>query len=242
MLAVVALLVVAAALLRRVPPERRDESMSGVLQFESGGKTIAIDRVSPVGEGKHPAVFLLHGSGGLDSGLHDRARELAGQGYVAMVLHYFDLPGVAQSDAVTSDRYFVAWMKLVADALEFAGKQPDVDGQRIGLMGYSLGGYLALEVAATNPRVAAVVDYFGGMSTLITDHLERMPPTLLLHGEQDFTVPVREARRLEKLFREKGFIFEIKTYPNQGHGFSGAAAVDAWERTLGFLDRYLKRK
>ena len=129
--------------------------------------------------------------------------------------------------------------KLHPAAMRAASRRPHVDAARIGLLGYSLGGYLALEVGATNPEVAAVVDYFGGMSPLISKKLERMPPTLLLHGELDHVVSVAEARNLEQLFTEKNVVFEIHTYPDQGHGFNGAAASDARERTLRFLDRYL---
>jgi dienelactone hydrolase len=208
-------------------------------RFESGGKSIRVEEFLPDRAGRCPTVFLLHGSGGPGATLMDAARDLARHGYVAMVLHYFDLPGVQASSQENSDRYFISWMTLVGDAVKAAGKRPHVDSSRVGLLGYSLGGYLALEVGATNSDITAVVDYFGGMSTIISDKLERMPPTLLLHGQLDPVVPVGEARRLERLFTEKKVTFEIHVYPDETHGFTGAAADDARERTLRFLDKYL---
>jgi dienelactone hydrolase len=210
-----------------------------VFRFESGGKSVRIEEFAPDMPGRLPTVLLLHGSGGCDAGFADIARDFAGQGYVAMIVHYFDLPGVQASSKENSDRYFVQWMTLVGEAMKAAGKRPHVDPKRIALVGYSLGGYLALEVAGTNSDVAAAVDFFGGMSPLITRNLKHMPPTLLLHGARDQVVPVAEARTLEDLFTKNGFEFEIHIYPDQGHGFSGAAAVDARERTLRFLKKHL---
>jgi carboxymethylenebutenolidase len=223
---------------RPVPVTITSVDSSG-FQFESGGKPIRVDEFLPDQHGRAPAVFLLHGSGGPGGNIVETARDLAGHGYVAMVLHYFDLPGVQASSPENSDRYFVSWMTLVGDAIKAAGKRKHVDSTRIGLIGYSLGGYLALEVGATNPDVTAVVDYYGGMSPIISDKLERMPPTLLLHGEHDPVVPVAEARRLERLFQEKKVTYEIHIYPDQSHGFTGAAAGDARERTIRFLDKHL---
>jgi carboxymethylenebutenolidase len=226
---------------RQADPTPVDVDRTG-FQFEFQDKTIRVDEFIPEGTGRRPTVFLLHGSGGLGAGVMDTARDLARHGYVALVLHYFDLPGVQISSAENSDRYFRDWMALIGDAMKAAGKRPHVDPGRTGLLGYSLGGYLALEVGATNPDVAAVVDYFGGMATVISDKLERMPPTLLLHGERDPIVPVAEARRLQRLFKQKNITFEIQVYPDQGHGFSGDAATDARQRTLRFLDKYLAGK
>jgi carboxymethylenebutenolidase len=53
-------------------------------------------------------------------------------------------------------------------------------------------------------------------------------------------VPVREARTLERLFRERSFSFEAKIYAGQGHGFTGDDRRDAHRRALAFLDKHIK--
>jgi carboxymethylenebutenolidase len=210
--------------------------------FESGGRSIQIDQFLPQQDGKHPAVIILHGSNGWQPGLIRPARSLAAHGYIALIVHYMDRSGVGSADQAATNRHFVSWMRTVSDAVAHAQALPQADPGRVGLLGYSLGAYLALETAAVNSRVAAVVDYFGGMSGIIASGLERMPPTLILHGEADNLVPVEEAHRLERLFKAKHIVFESKIYQGTGHGFSGAVADDAWQRTLHFLDRYLNAK
>jgi carboxymethylenebutenolidase len=69
-----------------------------------------------------------------------------------------------------------------------------------------------------------------------------MPPALLLHGEADPVVPVAQAHEVEKLLQRLGSMYEIKTYPGQGHSFHGMAQMDALTRTLRFLGKHLKRE
>ena len=54
-------------------------------------------------------------------------------------------------------------MRTVGVAITFAAQPPSVDPDRIGLLGFSLGAYLALSVTWVEPRVKAVVEFFGGM-------------------------------------------------------------------------------
>ncbi len=131
-------------------------------------------------------------------------------------------------------------MEAVAAAISHAQSRPEVDPARIGLVGFSLGAYLAMSVAAQDPRVGAVVECFGGMPDRIAENLQRLPPTLILHGDADAVVPVSEAYKLEDLLRARGVEYEIRIYRGVGHAFTGAAAVDSITRTAGFLRRHLR--
>ncbi len=131
-------------------------------------------------------------------------------------------------------------METVRDALTYAGGLPHVDAERLGLLGVSLGAYLALAVAAQDERVRAVVEWFGGLPEFFQPYLRRLPPVLIIHGEADPVVSVEEARRLERFLRAKRLPYEIKIYPGQGHGFHGRAFDDVRQRSQRFLDRHLK--
>ena len=76
-------------------------------------------------------------------------------------------------------------MITIGDALTVLGKQEDVDPDRIGRLGFSLGSYLSLSVASPGRPVSAVVDSFGGLPGLFSWNLQRFPPTLILHGDAD---------------------------------------------------------
>jgi dienelactone hydrolase len=211
------------------------------LSFESGGQQIRLDCYSPSADGQRfPAVIGLHGSGGGYPVVAAPARILAAQGFVVYVLHYFDRTGTEWvSDRATILRHAPAWMKTVWDSVSFVRGQPHVDPERIGLMGFSLGAYLSLASASIDHRIKAVVDFFGGFPREMKLFMRRFCPVLILHGEADATVPVSEAHAIRELAERKNIPYEIKIYEGVGHGFDPEVMLDARQRMIQFLKRYL---
>jgi dienelactone hydrolase len=209
--------------------------------FVSGGKPIAYDAFVPQAQNQRfPAVIGLHGSAGGHATMSDPAAMLASRGFAVYVLHYFDRTGTTGvADKQTAIRNFPVWGKTIWDAISHTERQPEVDSQRIGLLGFSLGAYLALSVAAVDARVKAVVEFFGGMPKEMTFFIRRLCPTLILHGDHDNTVPVSEAYQLQQLLEKKSVPYEMQIYPGVGHGFAGEIWDDARRRALAFLQRYL---
>jgi len=211
------------------------------LVFDSGNKPIRLDCFLPAVNGRRfPAVIGLHGSGGGHASMAEPASLLAGQGFAVYVLHYFDRTGTVELDGLqTIFRHYPAWMKTLWDAVSFVASQPQVDPERIGLLGFSLGAYLSLSASTIDSRVKAVVEFFGGLPKEMKFFMRRLCPVLILHGEQDKTVPVAEAYHLQQLLQKKQIPYEIQIYPGVGHGFSGEVWRDAGLRTLGFLNKHL---
>ena len=212
-----------------------------LVTFESGGKHIRLDCFLPADDGQRfPAVVGLHGSGGGHATMSAPATLLAEQGFAVYVLHYFDRTGTTEIDGLqTIFRHFPAWMKTLWDAVGFVARQPQVDSQRIGLLGFSLGAYLALSAGAIDSRIQAVVEFFGGMPKEMKLFTRRLCPVLILHGDQDKTVPVDEAYNLQKILEKKHIAYEMQIYPGVGHGFTGETWRDAGFRTLAFLQKHL---
>ena len=209
--------------------------------FQSGGRTISVERFLPKSSKPAPIVIALHGSGGTpEGGAAQYGRALAGQGYIVLVAHYFDRTGHTWVAPQEIQPNFESWMETVGDAITYAFTLPDHNG-KIGLLGMSLGAYLALSVATADTRVHAVVDFFGGLPDVLVPQVNHMPPVLILHGEADPTVPIAEAHKLKRLFDEKQIPYEMRTYPGAGHAFHGADMMDAAQRTLAFLDRHLQQ-
>ncbi len=172
--------------------------------------------------------------------MSEPASMLASHGFVVHVVHYFDRTGTTGvADKQTAVRNFPAWGKTVWDAISHGARQPEVDSERIGLLGFSLGAYLALSVAAVDARVKAVVEFFGGMPKEMPLFIRRLCPTLILHGDHDSTVPVSEAYHLQQLLEKKSMPYEMQIYRGAGHSFTGDAWDDARRRTLAFLERHL---
>jgi len=211
------------------------------LVFQSSGKPIRLDAYLPETlDGPVPAVIALHGAGGNISGMERYATMLAAEGFCVYLLHYFDRTGTEPADLQSMQRNFPLWMKTLWDAISFVETQTLVDPERIALLGFSLGAYLSLANSAIDPRVKAVVEFFGGMPKEMKLFMRRLCPVLILHGEADPTVPVEEAYQLRKLLEKKGIAYEIKIYPGAGHGFESEIWGDAGLRSLQFLRKYLK--
>jgi carboxymethylenebutenolidase len=242
--------------------------------FRSGGTPIAVEVFEPVAEGKYPAVVLLHTLDGLegDCGTLYRcaAEKCAARGYVVLLVHYFDRTAARKEDrqalrgqflrcakgytAGNADReslrdHFNAWADAVRDAVGYARSLPEVDGDRVGLVGFSLGAFLALTVAAEEDlRIAAAVDFFGGLPEEKWEGLKQLPPTLVFHGDRDQTVPVRQAEALRDWLTEHRVPGEVKVYRGVDHvflqpkgGLNFAAVADAQQRTAAFLETYLRK-
>jgi carboxymethylenebutenolidase len=210
------------------------------MTFQSSGKPVRLDAYLPeTSPGPLPAVVALHGAGGNVAGMEKYASVLAAQGLAVYVLHYFDRTGTESADKPTILLSFPLWMKTLWDSLSFVETQPQVDRERIALLGFSLGAYLALANSAVDPRVKAVVEFFGGMPREMNLFMRRLCPVLILHGENDVTVPVEEAYQLQKLLEKKKIPYEIKIYPGEGHGFENEIWRDAGERSLQFLKKHL---
>src|SRR5260370_42666759 len=111
------------------------------------------------------------------------ASTLAAQGFAVYLLHYSDRTGIESADKPTILRNFPLWMKTLWDAISFVETQPQVDRERIALLGFSLGAYLSLANSAIDPRVNAVVGFFGGMPKGSKLFMSSLCPVLILHGE-----------------------------------------------------------
>ena len=210
------------------------------LTFESGGRSIRLDAYLPANlPGPLPAVIALYGAGGNVAGMEGYAGVLASKGFAVYLLHYFDRTGTQFADKQTIFRNFPLWMKTLWDAISFIVEQPQVDKGRIALLGFSLGAYLSLANSAIDPRVKIVVEFFGGMPKEMKLFMRRLCPVLILHGEEDATVPVEEAYQLQKLLEKKRISYDMKIYPGVGHGFDAETWKDAGARSLGFLQKYL---
>jgi dienelactone hydrolase len=217
--------------------------------FHVDGKTIEVERFEPKTPGIYPAVIMLHGSGGLkQSGFLYRggAQTLAQQGFVALLVHYFDRTGITEIDSkAIKKEQLMAWIDTVRSAHAYAAALPGVNKKRIGLIGFSLGACLALAVAGQDDLpIAAVVDWFGALPEKLRTTCKRLPPTLVIHSEADKTVPVAEAHAIRSLLRDKKAVHEVIIYKNQEHLFlkdlMGKDFQDARKRTLAFLATHLK--
>jgi carboxymethylenebutenolidase len=212
----------------------------GVEQYRSGDRTIAVDHYSTRAPGRRPAVILIHGSGGLwFFGRRTMARyatSLAARGFETFVVHYFDATGSLYATGGSERRNFARWVTTLSDAVTYASREPAVDSSRIGVMGVSLGAFLAVGVAAEDRRIGAIVGIGGGLEPFLAGRVTRLPPALILHGDHDRVVPISEAYALALYLSSHDLPFELRIYPGEGHQLDSSEA-DALARSTEFLLR-----
>lgn len=205
-------------------------------------------------EGSHrrPALVLLHGSGGnVDFWLSRLEPALAEAGVLLFAPHYFERTGTSRADmaTITDGVHVPLWLEALGGSLAHVAANPKVDSDRIAVVGISLSAYLALSWTALQSagaamggcRIRCLIELSGGLpEPYASEATARMPPTLLLHGEQDTVVPVSEARALNALLTRLGVAHEVKLLPGEGHWFSAAAQWQLLLAVSGFLSRYLQ--
>jgi pimeloyl-ACP methyl ester carboxylesterase len=132
------------------------------VKFESGDVTLAGTLSLPEGDGPHPAVVLISGSGAQNRDedvfgfkvFRPIADHLTQKGIA--VLRYDDR-GIGGSSTGTADDTSETFAGDVASAVEYLKTRPDIDPEQIGLLGHSEGGLIAPLVAVQNPDVAFLV-------------------------------------------------------------------------------------
>lgn len=181
-----------------------------------------------------PTIIMLYGSDGLtSSGRYELAAQtIASAGYSVLLPRYFEATGDRRARYGDIRTKFSAWSQAIESVLE---SQPP---GRIGLVGFSLGGALALGLAARSPKIRAVVNFFG-FEPAGLDEGRKLPPTLILHGDSDRVVPVSNASSIERLIRSQGGVVESRIYAGEGHGLSLASLPDAVSRAKLFLQRHV---
>jgi dienelactone hydrolase len=161
----------------------------------------------------------MPGSAGWREFYPQLAHALADSGFAALALDYYGDTGLDTSSADAAMKRPV-WRASIRNAVAHLAASASA-GRAVALMGFSRGGFLAIEVGASLPAVKAVVEYFGGGATdpdSLRQQIRGHPPLLILHGDADTVVPVTHAYRLRDAVLAQGGVVEVQIYPGANHG------------------------
>jgi carboxymethylenebutenolidase len=224
------------------------------VRYQSGGETVSGMMYTPQGKGPFPALIVIHEWWGLNDWMKEQASKYADQGYVALAIDLYrgkvaTTPEEAHEimRGVPEDR---AKRDLQA-AFAFLQKQKTVKAQKIGAIGWCMGGGYSLDVALLEPTLAADVINYGHLAT-DPENLKRInAPILGIFGAQDRGITPDDVKKFEQSLKQLGKKVEITIYPDAGHGFENPYnkdgyraedTADAEKKTADFLAAHLKKK
>ncbi len=194
---------------------------------------------------------------GVTDYIKQRARDLAGLGYVALVprLYWRLGPNIALPENTQEglQQAFGYMQRLDQDqavqdaaaALDHLRSMPETGG-KAGVLGFCMGGRLAFMVAAvTKPDV--VVSYYGsGIASMLDKASSITSPVIFHFGDNDSYLPVSEAEQIRAAFASHPGT-EVNMHAGAGHAFDNPspmfhhaeASKEAWPQTAAFLRRHL---
>jgi carboxymethylenebutenolidase len=214
----------------------------------------------PRGQGPWPGVVVIMDALGLSDDIRLQADRLATAGYLAFTPDLYSGRGircVAATIMASRSGKGEAYADIEA-ARHWLAEREDCTGQ-IGIIGFCMGGGLALLSAPRYDFTAASVNY-GEVPADAAQRLEGCCPVVASYGKRDPELPGR-AERLRNALTELGVTHDVKEYPDVGHAFMNrinvgpalnpllkfvrmhydhASAEDSWRRILDFFDAHLR--
>jgi len=202
-----------------------------------------------------PGVLVCMHGPGLDEFIRDICERLASSGFAALAPDFYHRQREPRVEPWTkvSDTEAVHDMAQAVEALRaLAGTDPD----RVGVVGFCMGGRLAFLHAANNPDLRAAVVFHGGNIMVARDGMPSpleqarniRAPVLGLFGAEDANPSPADVRTIDAELTRLGKVHEVTIYAGAGHAFLNfmrpevfreAQAKDAWAKCLAWLERYL---
>ena len=212
---------------------------------------------------RRPGVIVIHEIFGLNDDIRRITARVAGLGYVALAPDLYDGPGaraicIARTVIALNRGSGEAFLDLEA-ARKLLAQQPNVDGSRIGVIGFCMGGGFALLYAVRAPMNVCATFY--GDVPKTADKIRGVCPVLGGYGSDD-KLFASQGRRLNTLLDENNVAHDVKIYDGAGHsymnrhegmlarlasyrpmrvGYNHDAAEDSWKRIDAFFAKHLGR-
>ncbi len=244
--------------------ERTEEVQISTAKGETMGGYLAL----PDGDGPHPAVLVFMEIFGVNDHIRDVTRRVAKEGYVALAPDYFhrtgpgiqlayDEAGMAAGMEQLNQLVADQMISDAKDAIDFLRKRDDVVADRIGAMGFCIGGHMTY-LTACETDIAAAAAYYGGAIAAeegpggAVPTVSRTPKISgrieCYFGGQDALIPQHRVETIRNALEEAGIAHDVHVYEDADHGFHcdqratyhEASAKDAWQRTFELFAKTLR--
>jgi len=223
------------------------------VSYKSGDETVRGILYTPEGKGPFPGIIVIHEWWGLNDWVKEQASKLADQGYVALAIDLYRGKVATTPDEAHEIMRGVPEDRAKRDlhaVFQYLQSQPNVKKDRIGAIGWCMGGGYSLDVARQEPTLAADVINYGHLATDPEALKKINAPILGLFGAQDRGIPPEDVKKFGQQMDQLGKKIDITIYPDAGHafenpnnkgGYRANDAADAWNKTVNFLASTLNK-
>jgi len=221
-----------------------------MVEFSANGGTSNAYLAIPQ-QGSGPGVIVIQEWWGLVDHIKDVCKRFAGEGFVALAPDLYHGKSAKSPDEagklMMSMRIDEA-EKEISGAIEYLLNHEATTGDKAGVVGFCMGGALALYTATKNAKVGACVVFYGGHPKVKPDLPKLESPVLSLSGDRDKSVTPQVVHKLEQQLKSLGKQVDVVIYPGADHAFFNdtrptvyvpEAAADAWQRTIDFFRKHL---
>jgi carboxymethylenebutenolidase len=223
-----------------------------MVEFPSNGGTCPGYLAVPA-SGSGPGVVVIQEWWGLVQHIRDVCDRYAAEGFTALAPDFYHGESTTEPDEAGKKMMAMRMDQAARDmsgAVRFLLADPRAAGERVGMVGFCMGGGLALYLASLSPEVAACVVYYGVIPWPDAQpRLENIRAAVLGHFAENDDMANRETvGALEQRLRAAGVKVEFNWYPGTTHAFfndtrpevyNPEAARQSAERTFAFLRQHL---
>jgi carboxymethylenebutenolidase len=212
----------------------------------------------PESGGPVPGIVVIHGQSGLENFLKDTTQMLALQGYAAVAPNLYHRDGPDCKDDNPTRKSRLRDSGIISDvnaAIGFLKNHSRVDGGRVGIVGFCMGGRIVYLMSAASKDLKAGVMFYGG-GTMVPfgegptpfDRTSEIHCPIQGHfGEEDKNPSPEDMRKLDAELSKFGKAHEFHTYSNAAHAFANTgsanyrphAAALSWPKATEFFSRHL---
>ena len=234
--------------------------------MENSWETVTVDNSSmrlylsqPEGKGPFPAVVVIQNQDGVGEFTQEMTRRVAQAGYFAVAPEIYHREGEPktpeQTATIKHSRRDANVIDDIDATIKFLRGCANASTEKMGIVGFCMGGRIAFLMAAASESFKAAVDFYGG--GVYSKWGDRPAPAELAanvscpvqghFGELDKNPPPDEMRRLDAELTKFGKEHEFFFYANAPHGFNRnrwdgyrpQADTISWARTLDFFGKHL---
>ncbi|MFM8551255.1 MAG: dienelactone hydrolase family protein [Nitrospiraceae bacterium] len=209
----------------------------------------------PQDKGPFPGIVLLHEAWGLTAQIKDLGGRLAQEGYIVLIPNLYSRQGGTVTaneeiaDALAARVKEADLLLAISSCCEFLNARDHVTRNLHGVVGFGLGGTLAMRIACQRKRLRCAVAFYGIPLNPPTAVNSLVCPLLYHQAGADAKVPAEAMESFKQAAKESGKQVDVRTYEGAPHAYMNdarpdsyrlEAAKEAWTTTVQFLSQHLK--